>query len=361
MSLRDFIKTRPLYWRINVFVTGLLIFVVGLTEIVLEPLATKILTGLYGSFQPWHEVVLWGVSILIPALACSYVLSRMLSSKLEKMARISRELAYGNLHARFSVSGNDQDAFDVLAQNFNEMAEAIEKQRNNERRLLADISHELRSPLARMTIAAELLPRRNGLEERANITLRLNREIGRMNELVSLLLIQGRDRFLASDTYQPVDLEKILQELADDFAFQGESQNKRVETELQGRLTATGNPLLLRRMFSNILSNAIFYTPVDNKIKITGTAANGNIVVAIRDYGPGVAEEQLEDIFRAFYRVDNSRSRASGGVGLGLALVREAAIAHNGSVEAENASPGLLVTVTLPACKTTQLKDSPAK
>lgn len=361
MSLRDFIRARPLYWRINVFVTGLLIFVVGLTEIVLEPLAINILTGLYGGFQPWHEAVLWGVSIVIPALACSYVLSRMLSSKLGKMARISRALAHGNLHARFSVSGNDQDAFDVLAQSFNEMAEAIEKQRNNERRLLADISHELRSPLARMTIAAELLPRRNGLEERANITLRLNREIGRMNELVSLLLIQGRDRFLASDTYQPVDLEKILQELADDFAFQGESQNKRVEAELQGSLTTTGNPLLLRRMFSNILSNAIFYTPVDNKIKITGTAANGNIVVAIRDYGPGVAEEQLEDIFRAFYRVDNSRSRTSGGVGLGLALVREAAIAHNGSVEAENASPGLLVTVTLPACKTTQLKDSPAE
>ena len=361
MNLRDFIRTRPLYWRINVFVTALLIFVVGLTEIILEPLAVNMLTGLYGSFQPWHEAVLWGVSIVIPALACSYILSRMLSSKLGRMARISRALAQGNLHVRFSVSGNDKDAFDVLAQSFNKMAEAIEKQRNNERRLLADISHELRSPLARMTIAAELLPRRNGLEERADITLRLNREIERMNELVSLLLIQGRDRFLASGTYQPVDLEEILTELADDFAFQGESQNKRVETEFQGCLVTTGNPLLLRRMFGNILSNAIFYTPANNKIKITGAVADGNIMVAIRDYGPGVAEEQLEDIFRAFYRVDNSRSRASGGVGLGLALVREAAIAHNGSVEAKNAGPGLLVTVTLPACKTKQLNDSPAE
>ncbi len=353
MNVRNLLAATPLFWRMNFFIVALLLFVVGLVEVILEPLASTILIDLYGEFQPWHEMVIWVVSILLPALACSYILSRTLSTKLEQMARVSKSLARGNLHARFSVTGNDKDAFDVLAQNFNNMAESIEKQMNNERRLLADISHELRSPLARMTIVAELLPRRDGPEERANLILRLTKEITRMNELVSLLLTQARDKFLSHDTSESVRVDDILRELAKDFAFQGESHGKRVEIAVRNDLSVIGKPLLLRRMFSNLLSNALFYTPANGKIAISGGITDGKIVVTIRDYGPGVPEEQLEDIFRAFYRVDSSRARTSGEVGLGLALVREAVIAHHGSVEAENATPGLLVTVCLPFHSTT--------
>lgn len=332
----------------NLFIVALLLFVVALAEVILEPLASSLISDFYGGFQPWHEAIIWVVSILIPALACSYTLSGMLSAKLAKMTRVSRALAHGNLNARFPVTGNDKDDFDALAQSFNDMAEAIEKQLNNERRLLADISHELRSPLARITMVSELLPRREGSEERKNLMLRLDREIERMNELVSLLLTQARDTFLSRDACELIRVDTLLLELAGDFAFQGEVDDKQVEVNIQGKLLAVGNPLLLRRMFGNLLSNALFYTLDKGKIEIAGGLANGKIIISIRDYGPGVPEEQLEDIFRAFYRVDNSRARTSGGVGLGLALVREAAIAHNGSVEAENASPGLLVTVILP-------------
>lgn len=345
--LKLYIRSMPLFWKINMFIAPLLIFVVGLVEFVLEPLAEIVLADLYGGFLMWHEVILWAVSIVLPSLACSYILSEMLTRKLGRMAKVASSIANGNLNARFSVAGNDADAFDVMAQSFNGMAEEIEKQMTNERKLLADISHELRSPLSRMSIAAELLPRKRE-EEREQVIQRLHKEIAHMNELVSLLFTQARNKLLSADTKHMVNLKEILSELADDFRFQGEVQNKDVQTKLADSLLLTGNPLLLRRMFSNLLSNAIFYTPPNSTIEIGACIFNGKIVVTIRDHGPGVPEDELEDIFRAFYRVDNSRARTSGGAGLGLALVREAVIAHKGSVEAENAQPGLLVTTILP-------------
>lgn len=351
MNIRKLVGALPLFWRVNFFITAVLILVVGMVEAVLEPLAEIALADLYGGFQAWHEAILWGISILFPSLACSYILSKSLSGKLGRMAKVASAIAHGNLNARFAVTGNSKDEFDLLAQRFNEMAEEIERQMNNERRLLADISHELRSPLARMTIAAELLPRRHKPEERENITNRLNKEITHMNELVSLLLTQAKDKILSDNARSTVNLTEILHELTDDFSFQGEIQNKRIEVELQENLKIIGEPLLLRRMFSNLFSNAMFYTPQGDKVVIKATSSKGKVLVTIRDYGPGVPEGQLEDIFLAFFRVDNSRARSSGGAGLGLALVREAAIAHNGFVEAENADPGLLVTAILPAAE----------
>jgi two-component system sensor histidine kinase CpxA len=348
MNIRDRTASMPLVWKLNIFITSLLVFVVILVEIILEPLAEVLFANLNDESQSWLEIVIWGASIVIPSIICSYILSKILSTKLGRMARISKTLAQGNLNARLPVAGNDKDEFDVLAQNFNDMAEAIENQMNNERRLLADISHELRTPLTNMTIAAELLPRRDG-EEKANIIQRLNKEIAHMNELVSLLLAQARDKFiLSSDADRMVNLNEVLQDVADHFAFQSKADKKRVEIMMRGAMKINGKPLLLRRMFSNLLSNALFYTPVGGKIEIYAEISGGNAVMTMRDYGPGVPEEHLQDIFRAFYRVDDSRARISGGVGLGLALAREAAIAHNGSVDAANANPGLLITVALP-------------
>ena len=348
MNIRNVAASIPLIWRLNIFIATVLIFAVGLAELFLEPWAKKLFADAYNESQTWFEVLLWAICIVIPLIICSYTLSKILLTKLERMAGVSKALADGNLNSRFQVTGNNRDAFDLLAQNFNDMAEAIEKQMNNERRLLTDISHELRSPLARMTIAAELLPRKKSQEERSYITQRMNKELAHMSELVSLLLAQARDSFLSAGTSRMVNLNEILQELADDFAFQGETQNKSIEITMQDHLSMQGNPLLLRRMFSNLFSNAIFYTPPNGKIEIRAGVSNGNMLVTIRDYGPGVPKEQLQDIFRVFYRVEASRARTCGGSGLGLALARETAIAHNGSVKAENARPGLLVTVMLP-------------
>jgi len=347
-SIEDRFSGMPLFWKIYVFIVTLLIFVVGLAEFIFEPLAETMLEGIYGGFQPWHEAVIWAVSILIPALACGYVLSKILSAKLGKMGNASKALARGNLEVRLPVKGNDKDAFDVLAQSFNEMAQAIKTQQQNERRLLADISHELRSPLTRMTVALELLERKHKDQESAAIALRMEKELSQMNEMVSLLLGQARDTLLTSSQHGIVAVDKILADLTEDFVFQGEIENKKIKADIAASLNVYGNSMQLERMFSTILANAIFYTPASSVIHVQACLDEEDVRISIRDHGPGVPEEQLEDIFRAFYRVDSSRARTSGGVGLGLAVAKEAAIRHGGNIVARNAAPGLQVTVTLP-------------
>ena len=346
--IEDRLNTMPLFWKVYAFIVVLLIFVVGLVEIIFEPFAKKMLDGIYDGFQPWHEAVIWAVSILIPSLACGYVLSKILSVKLEKMVKASKALARGNLEVRLPVKGNDKDAFDILAQRFNEMTLAVKTQQQNERRLLADISHELRSPLTRMTVALELLGRKHKDQETVAIALRMEKDLTQMNEMVALLLEQARDTLLIPSRHGIVEVSKMIADLTEDFTFQGEIENKRIKVNIAAGLNVYGYSMQLERMFSTILSNAIFYTPANSVIYVDACLDGENIRTSIRDHGPGVPEEQLKDIFRAFYRVDSSRSRTSGGVGLGLAVAREAAIQHGGNIVARNVNPGLQVTVTLP-------------
>lgn len=346
--LHGIFNAMPLFWKVFTFIVSLLIFVVGLVEFVCEPLAERLLAGIYGGFQPWHEAALWIVSIIFPSLACGYVLSRILTKKLGKIAKASKALANGNLEVRLPAAGNKKDAFDVLSSNFNEMADVIKAQRRNERELLANISHELRSPLTRISVATDLLDRKYKEDEIVEITRRLGKEVARMNDMISLLLEQAKDKVLAFGENSLVNISDILRELAEDFAFQGEIANKDVKTEIERNLTVYGNTQQLERIFGNILANAIFYSPANSSIHVAARQQNGNIYINIRDFGPGVPDGELEEIFRAFYRVDSSRARTSGGVGLGLALAREAAIQHGGNIVARNANPGLCITVTLP-------------
>jgi two-component system sensor histidine kinase CpxA len=161
---------------------------------------------------------------------------------------------------------------------------------------------------------------------------------------------QARDKLLYSGVKNAIDLGALLAELADDFSFQGEMQRILIHATIGDNLAVYGNALLLERMFGNILSNAVFYSPPDTTIELDARREADNLHINIRDFGPGVPDDQLEEIFRAFYRVDSSRARTSGGVGLGFALAREAAILFGGNIVARNARPGLLVMVTLPAC-----------
>ncbi len=349
MSLRDRLNALPLFWKVYISIVAMQVFVVTLAEFILEPLTAKTLHGIIGEFKPWHEAIIWALSIFIPSLACGYFVSKVLFQKLDGMAEAAKALAHGRLKARLPTIGNDRDAFDLLAQNFNEMAGAIERQLYNERRLLADISHELRSPLTRMAVAAELLKQGRGTEENRALAQRLEKEVDQMSALVGQLLEQARDSLNTSGPDGPVDLSGLLADLAEDFAFQGRARNKAVLAQIRSGLTVYGNAPLLRRMFGNLISNALFYTPPYERVLLKAEADGKEVVVSIRDFGPGVPEEQLQDIFRAFYRVDSSRARASGGVGLGLALAREAALSHGGGIAAANAAPGLKLTVILPA------------
>ena len=346
--LNSLFSAMPLFWKVYVFIVALLVAVVGFVEGICEPFAAKILVGLYGDFHVWHEVVLWGISILLPSLACGYVLSRILTEKLGKIAKASKTLARGNLEVHLPVAGNKEDPFDMLSHNFNTMADVIKAQRQNERQLLVNISHELRSPLTRISVATDILEQRYKEDEIVDITRRLGKEVTRMNDMISLLLEQAKDKVLAFGENNVVNVGDILRNLADDFAFQGEIASKRVKAEIEHTLNIYGNTQQLERMLGNILGNAMFYSPENSSIHVAAQQQNDTLYISIRDFGPGVPDEELEEIFRAFYRIDTSRARTSGGVGLGLALARETAIQHGGNIVARNANPGLCVTVTLP-------------
>ena len=348
MSMKTRFDKLPLFWKIYIIIAALLVAVVGFAELILENLAKMILTARYGEFLLWHEIIMWIVGILVPCLVCGYIISRHLSRKLENIAAVSEALARGNLRVRLPVIDNDKDAFDKLFRSFNDMADVIDRRLQNERRLLIDVSHELRSPLTRMMIATELMLDQERASKNIHLLQRLEKEITRMSELIELLLSQSPNHGGRHVPMATVDLRHTLIELAQDFSFQGRAFDKDVICRAPDELKMNGNELLLRQMIGNIVANAIFYAPDKSEVVLSVVVHDDELEIVIRDYGPGVPDESLADIFRAFYRVDSSRARQGGGAGLGLALAREAALVHGGDISARNADPGLEVTIMLP-------------
>jgi signal transduction histidine kinase len=344
MGLKKAFDRLPLFWKIYIVIALFLIFI----GLILENLVMIILLAVYGKFLPWHENIIWLVNIFLPATVGGYFLSRHVSRRLENMAAISKTMAQGNFSARLPVINNDNDAFDKLSRKFNQMADAIDRQLQSERRLLFDLSHELCSPLTRMTLAVELLSSQENASKNSRTLHSLEREIIGMSELVEQLLSQSPDHAGKDMPQEEIDLSRMLIELARDFSFQGSSSGKSVTCLVPGGLKIKGNEMLLRRMAGNIIANAVFYTRDKSGVLLSSVLHEDRIEIAVRDFGPGVPEENLEDIFRVFYRIDHSRSRLGGGTGLGLALAREAAFFHGGSISARNVSPGLEVTATLP-------------
>jgi two-component system sensor histidine kinase CpxA len=243
--------------------------------------------------------------------------------------------------------GNPANPFDELAASFNIMADSIERQLAHERRLIVDIGHELRSPLARMAIAGELIERETSPAGKATLA-RLEKDIHYVSELLAAMLAQGRERNIDMLEEENIEVGQSLTELVDDYLFQRGSQGKRVETRCDQRMETRGNKFIFRRIVGNVLSNSLFYSPPGGLVEVSAKAEAGHAKIVVRDHGPGVPEHLLEDIFRPFFRVDDARVRTNGGAGLGLALARAEATRLGGRIIAENAHPGLRVSIYFP-------------
>ena len=349
MCTRSWWRSLSFFWKTFISLVFLTFLVVGLAEGVLEPLAEGALLSVSGGFQPWHEGIMWGVSIILPSLLCGYIFSRRLSAKMQAMASAADRLSRGNFASRLPVVAGSKDVFDQLAGSFNNMAQSLETLVVNERRLLTDISHELRSPLGRMGIALELLPLKQDPVIRQELLERLEKEVHQMGEMVGTLLYQGKERISAiNGKEEPVDISTLLLEVIEDITFHGQRGGKSVTSTIHPDMTIMGNAPRLRLALMNVGMNALFYTSPGKPIFFYLVRGDSCACITIRDYGPGVPESDLENIFRAFYRADDSRDRTTGGVGLGLALAREAVLLQGGSIYARNANPGLEVTIRFP-------------
>lgn len=285
--------------------------------------------------------------ILTAGLVC-YGLARYLSSPIAKIRNATQKLANGDLQTRVGDKvGNRHDELAALARDFDEMAERIENLINSQKRLTRDISHELRSPLARLNVALELAKAKsNG--DTGGLLNRIEREGKQLNDMISQILTLSR---LESQSEviekREINLGKLIERVVADANFEAESQGKKVEIVQNSDGKIYGSENLLRSAVENVLRNAVRYTK--DKVEVSVNGNGSETVVKIRDYGSGVPEAELSHLFKPFHRVAEARERKSGGVGLGLAIAEQAVQAHKGKISAQNAAGGgLIVEIKLP-------------
>ena len=286
------------------------------------------------------------LAVLLTGGILCYWLAWYLTTPLLKLRTTTNELAEGNLGARVtSKLSRRRDEIGQLGRDFDLMAERLESMVRAQHRLLGDISHELRSPLARLGVALGLARQRSGAE--ANSALdRIERESENLNEMISQLLIltrleSGTDGRKKTD----VDLTSLLREVADDADFEARSMNRGVQVVSADNCSISGVEELLRSAIENVVRNGLRYTPEGSAVEIALRRQNGAghnfAVISVRDHGLGVPEESLEKIFRPFYRTEDARDRQSGGgTGLGLAITERAVRLHGGTIRAVNAPGG---------------------
>jgi two-component system sensor histidine kinase CpxA len=241
-----------------------------------------------------------------------------------------------------------------LVRDFDTMAERLEATVNAQARLLNDISHELRSPLARLNVASALAHQRAGVEARSALE-RIDLEAERLNELIGgLLTIARLDSGNDSRQKLPILLGEMIEGIAADADFEAQGRNCRVESTIKEDCLVAGVPLLLHSAIENVVRNAARYTREGSSVQIVLERGQGGAgpeaVIRIVDSGPGVPEEELDKLFRPFYRIDDARGRQTGGVGLGLAITERAVRIHGGTVKASNRPEGgLQIEIRVPA------------
>jgi two-component system sensor histidine kinase CpxA len=278
-----------------------------------------------------------------------YMLAYYLTHPVRQLQRAVERFGRGDLSAR--AASPRRDELGDLARTFDRMADRIQTLLAAERRLLLDISHELRSPLARLRVAVELA--RSGDNRDAALN-RIDKEAERLNGLVSGLLdVTRAEGDPASLRREPVRLDRLLEEIVADAALEAHARGSDVRLADAPQVVVLGETELLRRAVENVVRNAIRHTPESTTVEVKLEIANSSAVVSIRDFGAGVPEEALRRIFDAFYRVETDRDRASGGAGLGLSIARRAVELHKGTIRARNAQPGLQVEIELPATPAT--------
>jgi two-component system sensor histidine kinase CpxA len=292
---------------------------------------------------PWFffPYFLW---IVLVVVALGYVLAMHMARPLRGLRQAVERFGRGDLSARF---GSDRrDEIGQLAAAFNQMAARIETLLTAERRLLQDVSHELRSPLTRLGFALELA---RTADDREASLARARKESGRLADLVDeLLQLTRAEGDPGARIREDVELADLLDELAADGQVEAQAKGCRLVVRSARAVCVSGDRELLRRAIDNVIRNAIRHAPEGTPIEVDLSLRDELARIEIRDHGPGVPEPLLDEVFRPFVRVEDDRNRTSGGVGLGLAIARRAVELHHGTIRARNAAPGLAIAIDIP-------------
>jgi two-component system sensor histidine kinase CpxA len=266
-----------------------------------------------------------------------------------QLREMSQKLAAGDLSVRTgSGLAQRQDEIGELVRDFNAMASRIEELISRQRQLISDVSHELRSPLARLNVALDLSRERKGNDPAFE---QMQEDIGLLDEMIGrLLTIAKLDISAPQVPMADFDLAELLSQIARNAQFECQDPNGGIRLTSSGQCIVLGSAELLHSAIENVVRNAMRYTESRTCVEICveGDSSAG-VRVAVRDYGPGIPESELKNIFQPFYRVADARDRQSGGAGLGLAIADRVVRLHGGTIRAENIAPcGLRIEIVLP-------------
>jgi two-component system sensor histidine kinase CpxA len=269
----------------------------------------------------------------------------------------ARALAAGNLDARVGEEiTRRKDELGVLARDFDQMAERVRSLLASKETLLRYVSHELRSPLARLRVAL-MLARREGADSQREMD-RIERETERLDILIGQILRLSR---LSTDdpslVPQQIELSHLVSEVVEDARMEASANDKGVAWHADAQATVMGSPELLRSAIENVLRNAVRFTDKKTEVEVDLQVRPTGALLTIRDHGQGVPPAELDRIFEPFYRVPESSDRGSTGGGLGLTITARVIVLHGGTVKARNAQgseqntgkpTGLIVEINLP-------------
>jgi two-component system, OmpR family, sensor kinase len=302
---------------------------------------------------PFREFAPLGLTLLFLGVAAA-LLARSIARPLQQLALAARALGHGDLSARTGIARRDE--LGAVARAFDEMAGRVEGLLRSQTELIANVAHELRTPLSRIRVALDLAADGDAEVARSSLS-EIAEDLGELERLVEDVLASSR-MDLAANTASggrptlhagPVDLASLLRGSAERLGHR--FPGRAIEVALEEPLPPVdGDAVLLRRAVDNLLDNARKYSPAASPIALRAAARGGAVMVEVRDQGEGIAPEDLARLFTPFFRADPSRARKTGGVGLGLTLSRRIVEAHGGTLVAESAvGEGTTMTLTLPA------------
>lgn len=311
----------------------------------------------FGLLRPLHRaprvfLIRFGIAVLVSGLVCFW-LAWYLASPVRRLREANRRLSEGELDVRVGKAmGRRRDEIADLGQDFDHMAERLQALILTQKQLLSDVSHELRSPLARLQVALGLARKKIGQQAERELD-RIEREADRLDELVGQVLTLARLEVLEPDVLEDyVDITGLLETIVEDAEFEAVNGNRHVQLSSESSWTLKANTELLCRALENIIRNAICYTAKDTQIDVNvkdSIEHKGWISISVCDRGIGIPEKKLPVLFEPFVRLSEARDRSSGGYGLGLAIAKRAIRLHGGQVSAYNRDGGgLCVVVQLP-------------
>jgi two-component system sensor histidine kinase CpxA len=310
----------------------------------------------YKAHFPMREVLmrpggrgLLAVFLVAVSAIVSFMLARFIVLPVRRLRLAEQKVASGDLSVRVAHTvGNRTDDIARLAQDFDVMAEQVGALLQSQKRMMRDVSHELRSPLARLHALLSIAHQSADSQGAVQIE-RMEMELERLDDLIGEILAFSRLESKAGIQRHPTDIVDLVQNIVDDSSLEAQAVGKGIHLDGPERIVVHVDSGLIQSAVENVIRNALKYSADNTPVEITVIAQKDWVSIVIDDRGPGVPEDAIDKIFQPFYRVEDSRSTRSGSGGIGLAIADRSVRLHGGTITAENrAGGGLRVKISLP-------------